>query len=144
MPRPIRPTNFHIPHQCVYRGTVPKHSLQGFTLSSGQVSNAKNPKPKKETSEEVVPKTVSEALGLKLQKHLKASALARSNSITLSGLEFADDLAKALLKQAGDMEQTYKKAQRALKEKKSDKELKKFIPDMENQQKAATKLQAGV
>ena len=102
------------------------------------------PKPKKETSEEVVPKTVSEALGLKLQKHLKASALARSNSITLSGLEFADDLAKALLKQAGDMEQTYKKAQRALKEKKSDKELKKFIPDMENQQKAATKLQAGV
>lgn len=119
----------------------PNHITRNAPLQ--QVSNQKNPKKKEEKSEAAKPKTIQEELNLKVKELLKSAALARTASITLSGLEFADTLAKALLTQASDMERLYKSSHKALKEKQEEKVLRGYLKEVDESDKHSSKLQAG-
>ncbi|CAK9005889.1 Uncharacterized protein SCF082_LOCUS8785 [Durusdinium trenchii] len=116
--------------------------LMTALTADAKVSNQKNPKKKEEKSEAAKPKTIQEELNLKVKELLKSAALARTASITLSGLEFADTLAKALLTQASDMERLYKSSHKALKEKQEEKVLRGYLKEVDESDKHSSKLQA--
>lgn len=74
----------------------------------------KKPKPEEEPkSEEVVPKTSLDLLKETLPKLLSYAATARTQSISLSNVEYASELSQQLLKHAESMEQLFKRVQKA-------------------------------
>ena len=82
-----------------------------------QVATAPKRKPKKEEEAvEVAPQTWCSKAAATLPELLKTAAEARTSSIKLSGLEFADDLASNLLKQAEGLEADYTVLSKTVKE----------------------------
>lgn len=75
---------------------------------------------------------------------LKAAGVARTAAISLSGLEFADNLSATIKTHADKVEQLYGEAQKALKSSASEKELKRFLKDILQKGEATEKLQATI
>ena len=74
------------------------------------------PKPEEdEKSKKVEPQTIQEKLQEGSTEALKLAGQARTDSITLAGPDYADDLSGALLKHANATEEVYKNVQLALK-----------------------------
>lgn len=73
---------------------------------------------------------------------LKEAGLARTSAITLSGLDFADNLSTAIKDHANKIEALYGSVQKAIKEKVSDKELGKLLVQIEGESANTKKLQA--
>ena len=92
-------------------------------------------------SKEVVPVTIEEKVKEQIKEALKESALARTSAITLSELEYAEDLSQALLKQATSIEDLYKEVQGCLK-KGDHKALKQYSTKIEEKASATQKMQA--
>jgi len=126
-----------------HRPIVPSSAFLLFILL-GQVAVAKKKAEKrpKETSEEVTPQSVSEQVTEAINEALKLAGQARTSAITLSGLEFADNLSTAMKDHCTKIESLYGQVQKAIKEKKSDKELAKFIGTIESENANTKKLQA--
>ena len=106
------------------------------------VAKKKAEKKVKETSEEVTPQTVTEQVTEAINEALKLAGQARTSAITLSGLEFAENLSQAMKDHANKIESLYGQVQKAIKEKKSDKELARFIGMIESEDANTKKLQA--
>ncbi|CAK8988087.1 Uncharacterized protein SCF082_LOCUS1242 [Durusdinium trenchii] len=93
-----------------------KALLEGIAEKAG-VATAPKRKPKKEEEAvEVAPQTWCSKAAATLPELLKTAAEARTSSIKLSGLEFADDLASNLLKQAEGLEADYTVLSKTVKE----------------------------
>ena len=104
----------------------------------------KVPKPEEdEKSKKVEPQTIQEKLQEGSTEALKLAGQARTDSITLAGLDYADDLSGALLKHANATEEVYKNVQLALKKKSSDKDLKPFVAELESKVQVLKKMKAG-
>ena len=102
------------------------------------------PKPEEdEKSKKVEPQTIQEKLQEGSTEALKLAGQARTDSITLAGLDYADDLSGALLKHANATEEVYKNVQLALKKKSSDKDLKPFVAELESKVQVLKKMKAG-
>jgi len=102
----------------------------------------KLPKPKEET-EQMAPKTCKEQVAAKLADWLKVASQARTHSITLSSLEFAEELGKKLLSHASAMEKAYLRINETLKNKKSKEgDFKLILESMDEKLKTSEKLQA--
>ena len=91
-------------------------SINLITLPPGQVSGSgaasakkRAKKDTKEIVEEMQPKTCRDKVSSLLGEYLKTSGAARRHSLTLSSLEFADELAQKLLTHAQIMEKSYLK-----------------------------------
>lgn len=69
----------------------------------------------------MAPKTCKEQVAAKLADWLKVASQARTLSITLSSLEFAEELGKKLLSHALSMEKAYLRMNETLKNKKQRK-----------------------
>ena len=103
----------------------------------------KQAKPPKEETEKMVPKTYKERVDAQLADWLKVASQARTLSITLSSLEFAEELAKKLLSHALTMEKAYLRMNESLKNKKSkEADFKLILENMDEKLKIAEKLQA--
>ena len=101
-------------------------------------------KPEEEDkSKKVEPQSIQEKLQDGSCEALKLAGQARTDSITLAGLDYADDLSQALLKTANETEEFYRKVQSALKKKASDKDLKPYVPLLENKVQLLKKMKAG-
>ena len=64
---------------------------------------AKPAKEEADTSEPVVPATAQDQVVARLDDFLKSAALSRTKSLTLGGLEYAEDLSKTLMSHANVM-----------------------------------------
>ena len=91
----------------------------------------------------VDPLTPKEILAERVHDWLKAAALNRTSSLTLDGLGFADQLSKALLNQAKDMEALYKEIQTALNDTKDDEDYEALMVKMDTMMKGSEKMQVG-
>ena len=67
----------------------------------------KKPKDDKQQVEEVVPKTEKDLAQEKLQDLLSGAEKARTNSLKLSGIQYAKELSGQLLKHAEDLEKMF-------------------------------------
>ena len=119
-----------------------------LALPQVQAAPKRAPKPKTEkgqdTTEPMEPKTFKEKVSEKVGEWLKLAGQARTSSLTLSSLEFADELATKLLAHATSMEKTYVQISQALNDKKTkDKEFENLIRVMNDKIKNYDKLQAG-
>ena len=85
--------------------------------------------------------SIEEKVKEQIKEALKESALARTSAITLSELEYAEDLSQALLKQATSVETLYKEVQVCLK-KGDQKALKHYSTKIEEKASATAKMQA--
>ena len=104
-------------------------------------SQRKKPKTQPAKSEEVEPQAPSEKLSDAVALLLKDAGTARTTSITLAGLEYADHLGKAMEDHADKVEKVYKEVQQALKTK-NEKEIMKWIQKVETESANTKKLQA--
>lgn len=82
-----------------------------------QAAPKKRPQRPPARVEEITPKTFRDQVVAKLQDWLKTAGQARTHSLKLQSLEFADELAKKLLSHAVVMEKAYLRMTDALKEK---------------------------
>ena len=93
--------------------------------------------------EDMAPKTFREQVTAKLAEWLTTAARARTASIHLQSLEFADELAKKLLTHATAMENSYRPISDAIKSKKTkEKEFQDLLETMDDKLKTHEKLQA--
>ena len=99
--------------------------------------------PEEDKSKKLEPQSITERLQEGSVEALKLAGQARIDSITLAGLDYAEDLSAALMKNASETEVFYKKVQGALKKKVSDKELKPYIAIMEGKVQLMKKMKAG-
>ena len=106
------------------------------------VSKAKKTNGKDQPSEPVQPKTLEEQTKARLSDWLKAAAQSRTQSLTLSGLDFAAELRKQLLASARFMETSYQEVVDALERKAPEHELKALNKKLDDQEKNNCKLQA--
>lgn len=72
-------------------------------------------KPKPEKSDPVKPDTPLEHVQARLPAFLATAAAARTKSLTLADLEYANDLAKSMMSHAEVIEKTYKGITKAIK-----------------------------
>ena len=72
---------------------------------------------------------------------LKDAGTARTTSITLAGLEYAEHLGKAMKDHADKVEKVYKEVQQALKTK-NEKEIMKWLQKVETESANTKRLQA--
>lgn len=90
------------------------------------------------------PVTFREKVITKLSDWLGVAAKSRTASITLSSLEFADELAKKLINHALTMEKTYLRINEAVKDKRTnEKDYEAILSNMTEKLNANEKLQAG-
>ena len=93
--------------------------------------------------EEMAAKSYREQVGAKLADFLGLAGKARTSSLTLSNLEFADELAKKMLQHALGMEKVYLRINEAVKDKKtSEKDFKEILQRMDEKTSSHNKLQA--
>lgn len=108
--------------------SIPQHSLCWYPslLNTMSVQVVAAPKKKKEKteSEDMKPATWESKATDQLPEMLNASATARTISIKLAGIEYADELSKKMKDHANDLEDEYHKLSKSLKEKASEKALK--------------------
>lgn len=103
----------------------------------------KKAKPAKaEASEEVVPQTMADKVKEKLEEMLKKSGVARTSSIPLAGLDYAENLGNAIKKHADEVEKLYTDATASIKGSPSDKDMTKLLKKIEDKSQATAKLQA--
>lgn len=105
----------------------------------------KKAKPAKEeaaTSEPVVPASVQDQVLGRLDDFLKSAASARTKSLTLGGLEYAEDLSKTLMNHANAIEAVYKNIQKAVKQKLSSKHFQTFLQQMDDKDVLSAKYKA--
>lgn len=107
-----------------------------------------NPKPKKrETevpkSEELVPKSQLELLRETLPKLLSYSATSRTQSISLSNVEYAAELSKQLLSHAESVEELFKKVQKTVDSGAEDKVLGALLEEVKVKEAFQEKAKAG-
>ena len=135
---------------------TPKLALSNKSFSSFSITNIEvnhlqlsqvscAPKAKKVTkdqSEKMEPQTVAKQTKARMAEWLKAAAQSRTQSLTLSGLDFAAELRKQLLNSARSMESSYQDVSDALEKKVSDQELTKLNKKLDEQEKNNVKLQA--
>ena len=115
------------------------------TTSSVQVQVAPKAKAQARSPkiEEMAPKTCREQVTAKLAEWLTTAARARTASIHLSSLKFADELAKKLLLHATAMEKAYRHISDAIKSKNTkEKEFQDLLETMNDKLKTHDKLQA--
>lgn len=105
------------------------------------MAKAKN-KAKPVKSEDVVPKSVVEQVTDAAADALKEAGSARTAAITLDGLEYAENLGKAIKEHAEKVEKLYGDIQKLIKNKASDKKLSKLLPKIEKESGNTKKLQA--
>lgn len=107
---------------------------------------AKPPKDddKDDASKPVKPETPQEKVLSKMDDFLKSAATARTKSLTLGGLEYAEDLSKKVLAHAISIEGLYKKIQGAVKSNASQKTFQGFLSQMEETDATSTKFKAGL
>ena len=87
--------------------------------------------------------TSKEKVTVKLSDWLGVAAKARTASITLSSLEFADELAKKLINHALSMEKSYLRINEAVKDKcTKEKDFEVILANMNEKLNANEKLQA--
>ena len=108
---------------------------------------AKKQKPRantpQENAEEVKPRTPKEILAEVMDLTLKEAGVARTSSITLSGLEFAEDLSKVLLNHVTSVEKLFKEVQQVLRSKEStEKDFKRWTKKVQEKSDGTKKLQA--
>ena len=116
-----------------------------LTQSPCQVQASKKviSKANKEKTEKIEPKTYREKVAAQMTDWLQAAAKARTHSITLGSLEFAEELAKKLLAHAVKMEKDYLKISAALKDKATkERHFQNYLTNMEDMLKGHQKLQA--
>jgi len=112
------------------------HCLQAVRKSAA-------PKAKPEKAEELKAETPKDKMNELIEASLKEAGLARTSAITLSGLDYAEDLSKVLLTHVQGVEDLFKEVQ--LLNKKADatpKEFKKMIKKIETKSEGTKKLQA--
>ena len=100
------------------------------------------PKAKPAKAEEVEPQSVAEQVSTAAAEALKEAGSARTAAITLNGLEYAENLGKAIKEHADKVEKLYGDIQKQIKNKASDKELAKLLPKIEKEANNTKKLQA--
>ena len=101
------------------------------------------PADKEDKSEPVAPLTHKEKVVASLEDFLKSAGSARTQSLTLNGLEYADDLAKTMLKHANSVEAIYTEIKKAIKSQTGgEKEFKTFQKKMEDKENTGKKLKA--
>ena len=123
--------------------TLPPGQVSGSSAVAAAKRRAAKPKDSKDTLEEMQPKTCREKVACLLGEYLKVSGGARRHSLTLSSLEFADELAQKLLTHALTMEKSYLKISEELKDKSSpDKTFEKILVKMEEKMREFEKLEA--
>ena len=101
------------------------HCLQAVKKSAA-------PKAKPEKAEELKAETPKDKMNELIEASLKEAGLARTSAITLSGLDYAEDLSKVLLTHVQGVEDLFKEVQ--LLNKKADattNEFKKMIKKIE-------------
>ena len=145
LPPSINPTSFKIPKIIFWETTSLSNRCLLSASIPGQASVAKAKAKKKEkddASAEVVPQTVTEKVTDAISDALKEAGHARTSAITLSGLEFADNLSTAMKDHANKIESLYGSVQKAIKTKVNDKELGKILVQIEGEAANTKKLQA--
>lgn len=116
-----------------------------------QVAAAPKKRPRKNTeeageiSEEVKPTTPQEKVQGSLEDLLKAAAAARTKSITVGGLEFAEDLSKELLGHADHLEGLYKRITATIKSQEGrESDFKYYMKKIEEGNLQGAKMKASV
>lgn len=99
-------------------------------------------KPKAKT-EEVKPDTPVEQVQARTAEFLKCAAMARTKSLTLAGLDYAQDLSNTLLDHAKSIESIYREIQKAVKKRADPKAFKDFLKIMDEKEAASDKFKAG-
>ena len=100
-------------------------------------------KLKPEKAEEVKAETPKDKMNEMMEAALKEAGLARTSAITLSGLDYAEDLSKVLLSHVQNVEDLFKDVQLlSKKEGATEKEFKKMIKKVEAKAEGTKKLQA--
>lgn len=95
-------------------------------------------KPKKEEDkEDMEPKSLLDELKEKMTEMLNAASTARTQSVKLHDVEYAGDLCNELVEHASNLEDFFKKVQKALDLKPDDSTLKAL------KKKAEAKIEAG-
>ena len=123
--------------------TLPPGQVSGSSTAASAKRRAAKSKDAKDALEEMQPKTCREKVSSLLGEYLKVSGAARRHSLTLSSLEFADELAQKLLTHAQTMEKSYLKISEELKDKKSpDETFEKILAKMEDKMREFDKLEA--
>ena len=102
------------------------------------------PKEKDPKSEEVVPQTWEGKALAQLPELLQEASAARTSSIKLSSLDYAQDLSKHLLEHASTMEGLYRSLSEAVKDKVSDRVLREKCGEAAQLIAEGQKAQAGV
>ena len=133
-------------------GALPKmeglnaQGSKALVEAMGKVTAApkRRPKPKEDDKSEPAEPLTTEAKGKGLlQEMLKDAADARTQSIKLCDMEFAEALSQELLEYAAKMEGYYKKLAQAIKEKTKEAELKGLIDKISGIMTGGGKAQAG-
>lgn len=99
-------------------------------------------KPAPKPAEAVAPKTLQDEVKEIAADCLKAASTARTNSVSLDGLEFAEDLSQTMLTHCNSVEAKYKEVHTAIRTGASDSALRAFKKSLEGLDKETTKLQA--
>ncbi len=99
---------------------------------------------KEGTSKPVTPETPQEQVVSRMDDFLKTAAVARTKSLTLGGLEYAEDLSKKVLSHAITIESLYKKIQVAVKSKAPSKTFQGFLGEMDEKDATSDKFKAGL
>lgn len=97
----------------------------------------------KAKTEDVQPDTPAEKVQARITDFLKCAAMARTKSLTLAGLDYAQDLSNTLLDHAKSIENIYKDIQKAVKKKADSKAFKNFLVVMDEKEAASEKFKAG-
>ena len=97
----------------------------------------------KTDGEDMTPATWESKATDQLPEILNESATARTVSIKLAGIEYADELSKKLKNHASDLEDEYHKLSKSLKEKASEKTLKTSLERIQDKLAFGIKAQVG-
>lgn len=99
-------------------------------------------KPAPKPAEALAPKTLQDVVKELANERLKKVSMARTNSVSLDGLDFAEDLSQTMLTHCNTVEAKYKEVQNAIRKGTSDAALRAFQKSLEALDKETTKLQA--
>lgn len=116
--------------------------VEHFPRLLAQVQAAPKVKSKREVSEKVEPQTYQERVNAKMAEWLQIAGKARTQSITLQSLEFADELATKLMGHALAMEKIYLRIKEQLKNSMKEADYQIIYEKMEEKLKINEKLQA--
>lgn len=100
-------------------------------------------KEEKDNAEKLVPKTEKDLANEKLQDLLSGAEKARTNSLKLSGIQYAKELSGQCLKHAEDLEKMFKELTADLKAKDEPKTFRKWLRKIQEKEAFGEKAKAG-